>query len=216
MKCRRILLPHTLGTTCAARTSVATDASIIEDTSRPSKRAETCSVLQSDVAPLLENDGQCVSRDSFPRERCGGYCNPGDENCTCCSIGSTVGQLVLFDCAVNGTSRAIEQRFIEVRRIQSCTCHVCHQGCAVRQVELAPLKIEQNRCLSRESIPKERCGGECPSDSHGQCRCCSVGKTYLRPYVFDCLLNGTRNGTEQKTVQIRRIQSCNCRRCKRK
>ena len=179
----------------------------------PAMNTSQCSIQQLEKAPLKAQGDQCVSRESFPRERCGGYCNPADDQCKCCSVGTTSLQAILFDCAVNGSKTETEEKIIQIRRIQSCSCNVCREGCSVRQFDKAPLKINQDQCVSRENIPKERCGGNCRSDSSDQCTCCSISKTYLQPFVFDCSVNGARNVTEQKTVNIQRIQTCNCNAC---
>jgi hypothetical protein len=183
-------------------------------TTTPITNTTECTMQQYDNGPLKVNNGQCVSRESFPRERCGGYCESNNsDQCKCCSVGTTYVQSVLFDCFVDGSKTITEERTIQIRRIQSCSCNICHDSCSVRQYDSAPLRINNNQCVSQENVPRERCSGQCESDSGDQCTCCSVGKTYLQPIVFDCLVNGSQNVTEQKTVEIRRIQSCNCNVC---
>jgi hypothetical protein len=85
--------------------------------------------------------------------------------------------------------------------------------CTMQQFDNAPLRINNNQCVSRQNVPRERCSGQCKSDSGDQCTCCSVGETYLQPIIFDCFVNGLQSVTEQRTVEIRRIQSCNCNVC---
>jgi hypothetical protein len=86
-------------------------------------------------------------------------------------------------------------------------------NCTVQEYGKAPLQINNNQCVSRESITRERCGGYCQSDSGDQCTCCSVGTTYLQPVIFDCLGNGSESVTVEKTIQIQRIQTCQCNVC---
>jgi hypothetical protein len=85
--------------------------------------------------------------------------------------------------------------------------------CTVQQSNNARLVANNGLCTSVDSYPRERCSGQCESDSGDQCTCCSVGTTYLQPIVFNCFVNGSKNITEQKTIEIRRIQSCNCNVC---
>ncbi|CAF1321223.1 unnamed protein product [Adineta steineri] len=85
--------------------------------------------------------------------------------------------------------------------------------CTVQQFDSSPLKVNNGQCTSRDSFPRERCSGQCESDSMRQCTCCSVGETYVQSVVFDCFANGSPTVTEQKTIQIRRIKSCNCNVC---
>ena len=183
-------------------------------TTTPITNTTECTLQQSDNAPLVVNDGLCISRDSFPRERCGGYCeSDSHDQCQCCGVGRTYLQSVLFDCFTDQSKTKREERTIPIRRIQSCSCNICHDSCSVRQYDSAPLRINNNQCISRENIPKERCSGQCESDSADQCTCCSVGTTYLQSMVFDCFVNGSSTVTEERTVEIRRIQSCNCNVC---
>ncbi|CAF2527114.1 unnamed protein product [Rotaria sp. Silwood2] len=183
-------------------------------TTTPTTNTTVCTMQQYEYAPLKANNGQCISRESFPRERCGGYCDSdSNDQCKCCSIGTTYLQSVLFDCFVNGSKTITEEKTIQIRRIQSCSCNICRDSCSVRQYDSAPLRMNDNQCISREKVPRERCSGYCESDSGDQCTCCSVAKTYLQPIVFDCLVNSTQNVTVQRTVDIRRIQSCNCNVC---
>ena len=173
-----------------------------------------CAMQQYDDGPLKLNKGQCTSRKSFPRERCGGYCqSDSSAHCQCCSIRTAYLQSVVFDCFVNGSTTIIEEKILKIWRIKSCRCNMCRDSCAVWQYDSAPLRINNNQCVSRENIPRERCSGHCESDGHDQSTCCSVAKTYLQPIVFDCLINGSSNVTEQKTMEVRRIQSCNCNAC---
>ncbi|CAF3717462.1 unnamed protein product, partial [Rotaria socialis] len=173
-----------------------------------------CAMQQFSNAPIKVNNGRCISRQSFPQEHCGGYCkSDSDYECKCCSIGTTYLQSVLFDCLVDGSKSVTEEKMIDVRRIQSCSCNECHDDCTIRQYESSPLRINSNRCVSRENVPRERCGGHCESDSDDQCTCCSITKTYLQPIIFDCLVNEAQNVTEQRTVEIRRIKECSCNIC---
>ncbi|CAF1584220.1 unnamed protein product, partial [Adineta ricciae] len=179
----------------------------------PITNTTECTMQQFDNAPIKVNNGQCVSRSSFPRERCGGYCeSDSSDQCKCCGVGTTYVQSVLFDCFVDGSTTETVEKTIQIRRIQSCSCNVCHDKCSVRQYDSAPLRINNDQCVSRESIPRERCSGQCESNDD-QCTCCSVGETYLQPIVFDCYVDGSRTVTEPRTVEIRRIQSCNCNVC---
>jgi hypothetical protein len=183
-------------------------------TTTPITNTTECTMQQFNNAPLVVNNGQCISRDSFPRERCGGYCeSDSSDQCKCCSVGTTYLQSVVFNCFTDSSKTITEEKIIQIRRIQSCNCNICHDSCSVRQYDSAPLRINNNQCVSRENVPRERCSGQCESDSGDQCTCCSVGQTYLQPIVFDCLVNGSQNVTEQRTVEIRRIQSCNCNVC---
>ncbi|CAM4824262.1 unnamed protein product [Rotaria magnacalcarata] len=173
-----------------------------------------CTMQQFSNTPIKANNGRCISRQSVPREHCGGYCeSDSDYECKCCSIGTTYLQPVLFDCLVNGSKTVTEEKMIDIRRIQTCSCNVCHDDCAIRQYESSPLRINSNRCVSREKVPRERCSGHCESDSDDQCTCCSITKTYLQPIIFDCLVNEAQNVTEQRTMEIRRIKACSCNIC---
>ncbi len=194
---------------CATTTTATTSL-----TTTPITNTTECIMQQYDDGQLKVNNGQCISRDSFPRERCSGYCeSDSSDQCKCCGVGTTYLQSVVFDCFVNNSKTITEEKTIQIRRVQSCSCNVCHDSCSVRQYDSAPLRINNNQCVSRDNVPRERCSGQCESDSGDQCTCCSVGQTYLQPIVFDCLVNGSQNVTEQRTVEIRRIQSCNCNVC---
>ena len=183
-------------------------------TTTPKSNSTTCEVQQFDKAPLKINNGQCTSRLQFARERCGGSClSNSDEQCKCCSIGTTHLESVVFDCFVDGSTTVTEEKIIQIRRISSCNCNVCRDGCAVRRYDSAPLRANNNQCVSRELVPRERCAGQCESDSSSQCTCCSIAQTFLQPLLFECALNATTNVVEEKTLQIRRIQSCHCNMC---
>lgn len=199
---------------CTADGLKASDNQCLTTTTTPAPNTTECTIEQSESAPLVVEDGLCVSRDSFPRERCGGYCeSDSNDQCQCCGVGTTYLQSIVFDCFTDKSKTKKEERIIAIRRIQSCSCNICHDTCSVRQYDSAPLRIDNNQCISRENIPRERCSGQCESDSADQCTCCSVGTTYLQPYEFDCFVNGSSTVIEQRTVQIRRIQSCNCNVC---
>lgn len=183
-------------------------------TTTPKSNSSTCEVQQSGKAQLKINNGQCISRKQFARERCGGSCaSNSDDQCKCCSVGATHSESVVFDCFVNGSTTVTEEKTIEIRRISSCNCNVCRDGCSVRRFDSAPLRVNNNQCVSRELVPRERCDGQCESDSISQCTCCSIAQTYIQPMLFDCAAVNTTNPIEQKTLQIRRIQSCNCNTC---
>jgi hypothetical protein len=88
-----------------------------------------CVVQEFNAAKIRTQNGQCVSRDRIPRQRCSGYCQgDSDEECKCCGVGLSVAQPVIFDCIVNGKENVKEERMIEIRRIQSCRCNSCHNG----------------------------------------------------------------------------------------
>ena len=172
-----------------------------------------CTMQQTGEETIVVNNGLCRSRDRFPRERCGGYCeSDSNDQCKCCGVATTRTQAVVFDCFTDNSKTKSEQRTIEIRRIESCSCNICQDRCSVRQFDSAPLRINNNQCISRVNLPRERCGGQCESDSATECTCCSIAKTYIQPIVFDCYFNGSLVA-EQKTVDIRRIQSCNCNAC---
>ncbi|UJR29915.1 hypothetical protein I4U23_017463 [Adineta vaga] len=183
-------------------------------TTTPITNSTECTMQQYDNGPIKVNNGKCISRNSFPRERCGGYCeSDSSDQCKCCGIGETESQAVLFDCFVDGSTTQTVEKVITIQRIKSCSCNVCHDKCSVHQFDSAPLRINKDQCISRENIPRERCSGQCESDSDDQCTCCSVGETYLQPVIFDCFVDGLQNEPVQKTVEIRRIRSCNCNVC---
>jgi hypothetical protein len=97
--------------------------------------------------------------------------------------------------------------------IQTTTPITNTTECTMQQYDNGPLKVNNGQCVSRESFPRERCGGYCESNNSDQCKCCSVGTTYVQSVLFDCFVDGSKTITEEKTVEIRRIQSCNCNVC---
>lgn len=87
-------------------------------------------------------------------------------------------------------------------------------NCTVREYNKVPLRVENNRCVSRDTVPEQRCVGSCIDSNDEECKCCSVGTTILQPMVFDCFTDNTMRNREQRIIRIKRIQSCQCHVCK--
>ena len=87
-------------------------------------------------------------------------------------------------------------------------------NCTVREYQKVQLKIENNRCISRNTIAQQRCGGSCIDDDDEECECCSVGTIALQPITFDCFTDNTKTNKEERIIQIPRIQTCQCHVCK--
>ena len=97
-----------------------------QSTTSPPSAVSNCSVVEYGQAPLTIRNGQCVSRESVSRERCGGAClSDSDEQCRCCSIGSIYSQSVTFDCLIAGDTKKTEEKIIAIQRIKSCQCDAC-------------------------------------------------------------------------------------------
>lgn len=84
------------------------------------------------------------------------------------------------------------------------------------------MRLFEGGCISEKYVHEEVCRGGCPSFeaidmltgeiSAKECTCCTPDVFYMESIVLDCY-NRTTKVASQRTIQVRRIQSCKCMPC---